>query len=328
MAVSTYGRQMVRPRYTGISTFFRTEATDSLENLDIALMGVPYDGGASNRPGARYGPKAVREESSNHLRPTNQSTGVAPFASGLVIKDIGDAVVEKPWALEGAHEEIESMYRQVCEAGVFPLSVGGDHSISLPILRALRETVDEPLSLIHVDAHADTGDDYLGSRFHHGAPFKIATDEGLIDPKRTIQIGIRGTIVDHEMWKFSYDSGMRVMPMEEFDSLSKNDPSAIMDEIKRVVAGGNTYISFDIDVLDPAFAPGTGTPEVGGMSSLQAQHLVRGIADLDLNIVGADMVEVSPQWDPGYITALAGANVLFELLCVATKARLASKKSE
>jgi guanidinopropionase len=234
--------------------------------------------------------------------------------------------VEKPWELEGAHGEIEDMYKRVADAGVFPLTVGGDHSITLPILRAMHaaQPGDEPFSLIHIDAHCDTGDDYMGSRFHHGAPFKIAVDEGLIDPKRTIQIGIRGTIADENMWRFSYDSGMRVMHMEEFAELMRTNPTAVTDEIQKIVGKGKTYISFDIDALDPAFAPGTGTPEVGGMSTLEAQQLVRGIHALDLNIIGADLVEVSPQWDPGYVTSLAGANILFELLCVATKARLAA----
>jgi guanidinopropionase len=324
-AVSATCAKLVRPRYTGISTFFRAETADSLEGVDIGVIGVPYDGGASNRPGARYGPKDVRDASSNHIRAVNQTTGVAPFDMGLAIRDLGDAVVEKPFQLEGAHEEIEAMYKNVVEANVWPLTCGGDHSISLPILRALRAAHDEPLSLIHIDAHADTGDDYLGSRFHHGAPFKIATDEGLIDPKRTIQIGIRGTIAEHAMWQFSYDSGMRVMGMEEFVALVREDPTLVTDEIKKIVGDTKTYITFDIDVLDPAFAPGTGTPEIGGMSSYEAQELMRGIYALDLDIVGADMVEVSPPWDPGYVTSLNGANILFELLCIATQARARSE---
>jgi guanidinopropionase len=189
------------------------------------------------------------------------------------------------------------------------LSVGGDHSISLPILRAIAK--NGPLGLVHVDAHCDTGDDYLGSHFHHGAPFRRAVEEGLIDPKRTFQIGIRGSLNNADMWQFSYDHGMRVVPIEEFHDKGWRWAA---DEGRRIVGDGPAYVSFDIDSLDPAYVPGTGTPEPGGLTTLEAQRLIRELGGLDL--VGADLVEVSPSFDTGAITSMTAATILFELLCV------------
>mmetsp|Transcript_24054 Transcript_24054/g.31312 ORF Transcript_24054/g.31312 Transcript_24054/m.31312 type:complete len:375 (+) Transcript_24054:18-1142(+) len=311
------------------------DTTSSSSSVDIALVGVPFDGGVTNRPGARYGPREVRSSSVSFVRRTNQATGIAPFEYDLSIADVGDAFVSSPYELIGAHSEIEGFFEKMGDTTA--LSVGGDHSVTLPILRALskrlkKEQMEDnnsvsstnsssplsppPLGLIHIDAHADTGDDYGGSRFHHGAPFKIAVDEKLIDPLRTIQIGIRGSLNHAEMWKFSHTSGMRVMYMEEFAAISNAD---VIEEIKRIVGSGPVYVSFDIDVLDPAYAPGTGTPEIGGMTSLQAQQLIRGLEGLD--IVGGDVVEVSPPFDnTSGITSLAGAALLFELLCVVAPA--------
>lgn len=301
-------------------------AEEALKDVTIALVGVPYDGGVTNRPGARYGPRGVRDAGTSNVRRVNQATGVSPFEmAGVSIADIGDIFAEHPFELGQAHSDIEAGFAKVAAAGAAALAVGGDHSVTLPILRALAHSdriqemvrarpaeAPAPLGLIHIDAHADTGDNYGGSRFHHGAPFKIAVDEGLIDPKRTVQIGIRGTLNDPEMWKFSHESGMRVMYMDEFDELGPAGAVAVAREI--VGEDSPCYVSFDIDALDPAFAPGTGTPEIGGMTSLQAQQLLRGLAGLD--IVGADLVEVSPQYDANDVTSLAGANLLFELLCV------------
>ena len=202
----------LRPRYSGIPTFFRLPHTERLDEVDIGIIGVPFDGGVTNRPGARHGPRDIRHQSSL-IRKINQATGVAPF--DLVrVADLGDAWIERPFELEGAHAEINAFFATVHAAGVTPLSVGGDHSISLPILRAIAR--NGPLGLVHVDAHCDTGDDYLGSRFHHGASFRRAVEERLIDPKRAIQIGIRGTLNQADMWQFSHDQGMRVVSIEEF----------------------------------------------------------------------------------------------------------------
>lgn len=306
-----------QPRYSGIPTFMRTPYTTDLSDIDIALIGVPFDGGVTNRTGARHGPREVRNQSSL-MRTINQGTGIAPFELARV-GDIGDAVPDSPFELTGAHDSIQAFFEPLKTAGVIPLSAGGDHSITLPILRAIAK--DGPVALVHFDAHCDTGDDYLGSKFHHGSPFKIAAEEGLIDPRKTIQIGIRGGITDRDLWKFSYDSGMRVIHIEEFYEMGL---AAVIDEIHRVVGDSPVYVTFDVDGLDPAYAPGTGTPEVGGFTTFEAQQMVRSLADL--NIIGGDVVEVSPPFDPSGVTALVGATMMFEILCV-TAASLARRQA-
>ena len=300
---------MQRPRFTGLATFFRTPYREDFEAdpPDIGVCGVPYDGGVTNRPGPRHGPREVRNQSSLTRR-VNQATGLNPFAK-VTVSDIGDAWIAKPYELEGAHKEIEAFFTRAHAAGIRTLACGGDHSISLPILRAIAR--ERPLGMIHIDAHCDTGDNYGGSRFHHGAPFKIAVDEGLLDPKRVVQIGIRGSLYLEDMWKFSFDSGMRVMMIEEVE---ERGWQACIDEAKAIVGAEPVYVSFDIDSLDPAFAPGTGTPEAGGLTMREAQGMVRRLEGL--TIAGADMVEVSPPFDVGGITALNGATILYELLCV------------
>jgi guanidinopropionase len=302
-----------QPRYTGIASFFRAPIATDLRDADIGLIGVPFDGGVTNRTGTRHGPRAVREQSTL-LRRINGATGVTPFKS-LRVRDLGDCWLEQPYELQAAHAEIESYYRKVVAAGVVPLSVGGDHSISLPILRAV--AADGPVGMVHVDAHSDTGDDYMGSRFHHGAPFRRAVDENLLDPHRVIQIGIRGTTNDPDMWGFSQRSGMRVIGMDEFHDKGWRYAVA---EAQRVIGAGPVYLSFDIDSLDPSQAPGTGTPEAGGITALEALRLLRGLRGLDF--VGGDLVEVSPPFDVGTITSFNGASVLFEILCLLTEARL------
>ncbi len=299
------------PRYTGIATFFRAPASQLTDDVDIGIIGVPFDGGVTNRSGTRHGPRAVREQSTL-LRRINAVTRVAPFAAARV-RDLGDCWIEQPYELIGALKEIETFYRGLGNAGIVPLSVGGDHAISLPILRAVASR--GAVGMIHVDAHCDTGDDYMGSRFHHGAPFRRAVEEGLLDPKRVIQIGIRGTTNDPDMWGFSQSSGMRVLPMDEFDDKGWRYAA---EEARRVVAGGPTYLTFDIDSLDPGQAPGTGTPEAGGITVLQALRLLRDLRGIDF--VGGDLVEVSPPFDVGSLTAFNGASILFEILCLLTEA--------
>jgi guanidinopropionase len=299
------------PRYTGIATFFRTPPSQQTAEVDIGIIGVPFDGGVTNRSGARHGPRAVREQSSM-LRRINAVTGVTPFITARV-RDLGDCWIEQPYELQGALKEIETFYRSVTAAGVVPLSVGGDHSVSLPILRAV--AANGPVGMIHIDAHCDTGDDYMGSRFHHGAPFRRAVEEGLLDPRRVIQIGIRGTTNDPDMWGFSQRSGMRVLPMDEF---SDRGWSYAGEEARRIVADGPTYLSFDIDSLDPGQAPGTGTPEAGGITTLEALRLLRALRGI--NFVGGDLVEISPPFDVGTLTAFNGASILFEILCLLAEA--------
>ncbi|MDC0609178.1 agmatinase [Vibrio sp.] len=294
-------------RYSGIPTFMRVPIISDLSLFDIALIGIPFDGGVTNRAGARHGPREVRNQSTL-MRTINQATGIAPFDLTRV-GDFGDALPDSPFELTGAHKAIENYYQQVKDAGVIPLSVGGDHSVTLPVLRAMAK--DGPVALVHFDAHCDTGDFYLGSKFHHGSPFKVAADEGLIDPKKTIQIGIRGGVTDKDIWKFSYDSGMRVIHIEEFYQMGLE---RVIEEIKTVVGDSKVYVTFDVDVLDPCFAPGTGTPEVGGITTFEAQQMIRSLSSL--NIIGADVVEVAPPFDQSGMTALTGATMMFELLCV------------
>lgn len=305
------------PRYTGLPTFMRAPYREDFDGVDIGLIGVPFDGGVTNRPGARHGPREVRNQSSL-IRKMNQATGVSPHDI-CSVADLGDAWVQKPFELENSHHEIEAYFQRVIEAGVVPVSIGGDHSVTLPIFRALAK--DGPIGMVHFDAHCDTGDDYMGSKFHHGAPFSRAVEEGLLDPKRTIQIGIRGSVNDPDIWKFSHDSGMRVIYIEEYLEMGYK---AVIEEARRVVGDGPTYISFDVDALDPVYAPGTGTPEVGGYSTLEAQMMIRGLQGL--NLIGGDMVEVSPPFDPTGNTALVGATMLFEILCVVADS-VASRKA-
>ena len=306
-----YADPALRPRYTGVATFMRAPVTDDLSGVDVGLVGVPFDGGVTNRTGARHGPRAIRDQSTL-MRRINQATGIEPAALAR-IADVGDAWIASPFHLEGSLDEIRLSYERLHGAGVVPVSAGGDHSITLPILRAI--AADRPVGMVHFDAHCDTGDDYQGSRFHHGAPFRRAVEEGLLDPARTVQIGIRGALNDRDVWRFSHDSGMRVVYMEE---LHERGWRAVVEEARQIVGEGPVYVSFDVDGLDPVYAPGTGTPEVGGFSSIEAQRMIRALQGLDL--VGGDVVEVAPPFDPSGTTALVGATMMFEILCVVADA--------
>mmetsp|Transcript_7027 Transcript_7027/g.22961 ORF Transcript_7027/g.22961 Transcript_7027/m.22961 type:complete len:355 (+) Transcript_7027:253-1317(+) len=301
---------------SGPTTFFRLAYEAECE---VGIVGVPYDGGVTNRPGARHGPRAVREASADHVRPVQMPSGASPFELARVA-DVGDLAVQRPFDIAGAHVEIEAGYRRMREKVSKLAAVGGDHSISLPILRALSGRRREKLGLVHVDAHADTGYEYLGSRFHHGSPFKVAVDEGLLEPTRCIQIGIRGTLAARDAWRFSYESGMRVVAMDDFEAFWARDHTLanLAAEVRAVVGTGPVYLTFDVDALDPAFAPGTGTPEPGGLSMRQAQTLLRAVQTLDLDVVGADIVEVSPPFCSGYLTAFNAANLLHDILCILT----------
>jgi len=302
-----FANPMVRPRYTGLASFMRAPLAEDPTEVDIGLIGIPFDGGVTNRPGARHGPREIRN-SSSLMRKINQATHVAPFDL-CNVADLGDAWIEKPFHLEQALDEIADFYRQVHAAGVVPISAGGDHSVTLPVLRGI--AAERPVGLVHFDAHCDTGDDYLGSKFHHGAPFRRAVEEGLLDPKRTIQIGIRGPLNDLDIWSFSHETGMRVVYIEEFYEIGVK---GAIEEARRVVGDGPAYVSFDVDGLDPVYAPGTGTPEVGGFSTLEAQMMIRGLSGL--NLIGGDVVEVAPPFDPSGNTALVGATMMFEILCM------------
>ncbi|MEX6506524.1 agmatinase [Jiella sp. M17.18] len=297
------------PRFSGPATFMRLPIA-APEEVDIALLGIPFDGGTTNRTGARHGPREIRNQSSL-VRRVHHATLRSPF--DLVrVADCGDAPVN-PVDPGESLELITGFYRAVTAAGAVPLTAGGDHLITLPILRGVAK--GGPLGLIHFDAHSDTYDDFFGNRYNHGTPFRRAVEEGLLDPKHMVQIGLRGAISSAANYDFARAEGIRLIFIEE---LMRRGISDVMAEAREMAGTRPTYVSFDIDVIDPAFAPGTGTPEIGGISTFQAQALVRELAGVD--IVGADLVEVSPPLDSSGLTALTGATMLFELLCVAAEA--------
>lgn len=271
--------------------------------LDVAMLGMPMDLGISNRNGCRFGPRALR--AIERVGPYNHVLKVAPTYE-LKVADIGDVSFRSRYDLEGCHDDIEKAIAAIIAQNVIPLSVGGDHSISLPILRAIGKK-HGPVAMVHIDAHCDTGGPFEECRFHHGGPFRHAVLEGYLDPRNTIQIGIRGS--SEMLWEFSYDSGMTVIHAEEFATAGID---AVIARTKAVIGDRPTYLSFDIDSLDPAFAPGTGTPEVGGLTTREVQALMRGLAGI--NLVGGDVVEVAPQYDATTNTAHAGAQMLLEIL--------------
>jgi guanidinopropionase len=298
---------MKEPRYAEIATFMRTPLARNFAEVDIGLIGVPTDLGVTNRPGARHGPREIRN-SSSLMRSFNLALGVNPYEL-CRIADLGDVRLSHRYDLEKQVGEIEAFYRKVHAAGVRPVSAGGDHSITYPIFKAI--AADAPIGMVHIDAHTDTWGEFFGSKFTHGAPFRLAVEDGLLDPKRTIQIGIRGGQNYMDGIEFSQSHGMRVVFIEEFAELGV---ARVIEEARRVVGDGPTYISFDVDGLDPVYAPGTGTPEVGGITTLEAQRLLRGLRGL--NLIGGDVVEVSPPYDPSGNTALVGATMMFEIICL------------
>ena len=299
-----------RPRFAEIASFMRYPIAADAAGLDIALIGVPFDLGVTNRAGARHGPRQVRDMSS-FMRGTHHVSRITP---GKICRvgDLGDTPVN-PFSIEKSLAIIEDFYREVHAAGAAPLSVGGDHLITYPIMKAI--AAERPVGMVHFDAHCDTGDSFMEADYHHGSPFRRAVEEGFLDPKRTIQIGIRGSLSDPDIWNFSHEHGMRVIYIEEYFEMG---PDAVIAEARRVVGDGPVYISFDVDGLDPVYAPGTGTPEAGGYSMFEAQKMIRGLQGL--NIVGGDVVEVAPPFDPTGNTALNAATILFEILCVLSDA--------
>jgi agmatinase len=295
------------PRFGQPATFMLLPHRRDPAGLDVALLGIPYDGGTSYRPGARHGPRHVREQSSL-IRPFNPALQVSPFER-LRVADYGDVDVV-PISIEGTFAAIQREIATLVGAGVVPVSVGGDHSITLPILRSLAPRHGR-LGLVHFDAHPDTWDEYFGSKYFHGTTFRRAVEEDLIDGRRVIQVGIRGPLYGADDFDFHREHGLEVIRVEE---VKERGTAWVIERLRRL-QGGPVYCSFDIDAVDPAYAPATGTPEVGGLTSFEALSLVRGLRGLDL--VGADVVEVSPPFDgPGQITSLLAANLLFELLSV------------
>ena len=299
---------LVTPRFGGIATWGRLPHVplEDATGIDIGIVGIPWDGGTTNRPGPRHGPRQIRDQSSM-VRRMHQVTRVVPYDLANVA-DLGDCPVN-PANVEDALKRVESYFKKLVAKGIRPLSAGGDHLSSLPVLRALGEK--KPVGMVHFDAHTDLYDSYFGGfKYTHGTPFRRAIEEGVLDPKRTIQIGLRGSMYDNDDFDWGEKMGVRLVRIEE--AMDKG-PKAIMAEARKIVGDGETYVSFDIDMLDPVYAPGTGTPEIGGFTTREAQAMLRELRGL--NIVGADVVEVSPPFDPSGMTAYAGAVMMFEILC-------------
>ncbi|MEH6632355.1 MAG: agmatinase [Halopseudomonas aestusnigri] len=308
---------MDMPRFSGIATFMRLPHVTEFEGYDIGIIGVPWDAGVTNRPGTRHGPRQLRDMSSL-IRRYNGATWVAPF-DDCKIADFGDVKVN-PVDLDMTMQRVTEYMAEIRRLGVMPMVAGGDHMISLPILRGLVGD-SGPVGMVHFDAHMDVNDSYFGgSKLTHGTPFRRAIEENLLDPKRVVQIGIRGSRYDKSDEEYAKEVGIRVITIEEYFDLGIGK---VIEEIHRVVGDQRTYVTFDIDCLDPCYAPGTGTPEIGGYTPFDAQVMIRSLGDL--NLIGADLVEVSPPFDQSGGTAIVGVNLMFELICVLSQARCRQK---
>ncbi len=304
---------LVTPRFGGIATWGRLPHVplEDAKGVDIGVVGIPWDGGTTNRPGPRHAPRQMRDQSSM-VRRMHQLTRIVPYDL-CNVTDLGDCPVN-PANVEDALKRVETYFKKLVAKNIRPLSMGGDHLSSLPVLRALGEK--NAVGMIHFDAHTDLYDSYFGGfKYTHGTPFRRAIEEGVLDPKRTIQIGLRGSMYDNDDFAWGEKMGVRLVRIEE--AIEKG-PKAIMAEARQIVGDKQTYVSFDIDMLDPVYAPGTGTPEIGGFTTREAQSLLREMRGL--NIVGADVVEVSPPFDPSGLTAYAGVVMMFEILCTMAEA--------
>ena len=298
------------PRFAGVATFMRlplvTPDHPRFPEVQVGLVGVPWDGGTTNRPGPRHGPRQLRDHSTM-VRAQHGVSGMRPFET-LACADLGD-VGPNPADIQDSMARITAFYDTLVANGTRPLTAGGDHLTSLPVLRALAR--ERPLGMIHFDSHTDLWHSYFGgTMFTHGTPFRRAVEEGLLDPKRMFQIGIRGPMYDSEDRDFAKAEGIRIITIEEFHARGVSD---VMAEAREIAGTGETYVSYDIDFVDPTFAPGTGTPEIGGPNSWQALQVVRELTGV--TIVGADLVEVSPPFDATGGTAFLGITIMFELLC-------------
>jgi guanidinopropionase len=298
------------PRYAGIASFMRLPLIDieNADDIDIGIYGIPWDGGTTNRAGARHGPRQLRDQSSL-MRKYNPALGISPYQLANCA-DLGDAPCN-PIQIEQSLQTIQQLVAQMVGKNIIPLGAGGDHLASLPVLRALHQQ-HGTMGMVHFDAHTDTWDRYFGGCLYtHGTPFRRAIEEGLLDPKRVVQIGIRGGLYSEHDDDWGLQQGIRIIRIEEFFNLGVEQ---VIAETRRIVGNDKTYLSFDIDCLDPVFAPGTGTPEIGGVQVFEAQQMVRGLRGL--NLVGADLVEVSPPFDASGNTALVGATLMWEMLCL------------
>ena len=296
----------VTPRFAGVATFMRTVMHAVSEEVDVGLVGVPFDLGLNHRTGARHGPAAVRE-ASRLIRRVHPTSGIRPFKV-CNVADLGDAPIN-PMSKDGSIDQIEAFIREMRAASIVPIAVGGDHTIPLPILRALAD--ERPVGILHFDAHADTLDQICGDKINHATFMRRGYEEGLIDPKRVVQVGMRGSRFTPDDIQYGYDVGYHIITMDEYEDLGRTEGIRVIDE---VLGEGPVYLSLDIDGLDPAFLPGTGVPEIGGITPRDAQVIIRSLRGRD--IVGADISEVSPLHDPTGITCVTVANLMFEMLCV------------
>lgn len=304
---------MVTPRFADVATFFRLPIIKDLNQLDYCLCGVPWDGGTTNRPGARHGPREIRNASSL-IRLYHPISLKSPYDK-FNIADIGDCPVN-PADLHNSLKKIEKFYLSIIESKTIPLSIGGDHLVSLPILRALGKK--EPLGLFQFDSHSDTWDSYFGGyKYTHGTPFRRAIEENLIDPKKYVMIGIRGSLYDPNDMKWARQQGITIITIDEYYEMGFTE---VIKIVKDTLGDTQAYLTFDIDGIDPTFAPGTGTPEVGGFSVREAQLIIRELNTI--NFVGADVVEVSPPFDVNNMTSLVASTIAFEILCTMTRSNL------
>jgi guanidinopropionase len=296
----------VVPRFAGHATFMRTVSHEISELVDVGLVGVPFDLGLNFRTGARQGPAGVRE-ASRLIRRVHPTSGIKPFEI-CNVADLGDAPVN-PMNKDRSIETIQEFFQKMRDANIVPIAVGGDHTIPVPILRALAK--DRPVGVLHFDAHADTLDELCGSKINHATFLRRANEEGLVDARRVIQVGMRGSRFDEHDIQYGYDVGYTIITMDEYEEMGR---AAVIERIHQVLGGGPIYISLDIDGLDPVYAPGTGVPEIGGLTPRDVQVILRSLRGEDL--VGADISEVSPCFDPTGITCVTVANLMFEMLCV------------
>jgi guanidinopropionase len=294
------------PRFSDVATFLRTRRVEMSEEVDVGLVGVPFDIGLNYRGGPREAPAAVRQ-ASRIIRKVHPTTGVQPFRL-CHIADLGDAPVN-PLNKDESIETIESFFADLTRLKIRPIAIGGDHTIPTPILRGLAR--DEPVGILQIDSHADTLDELCGTKINHATFMRRALEEGLIDPRRVVQIGLRGSRFSPDDILFGYDAGFTIITYDEFEEMGRAEAIHV---VRRVLGNGRTYVTLDIDGLDPAFCPGTPVPEIGGLTPRDAQVIIRALADTDL--VGADISEVAPCYDPSGITAITAANLMFELLCV------------
>jgi guanidinopropionase len=301
----------VTPRFAGIATFMRTQRHDVSPDLDVALVGVPFDIGVNYRAGARQGPSAVRE-ASRLIRRVHSTSGIAPYDI-CNVADVGDAPVN-PIDLARSIAMIEEFFARIHGAGALPLAIGGDHTVPLPILRAIAR--ERPVGIFHIDSHADTLDTLADTRINHATTFRRGVEEGLIDPRRTIQIGLRGSRFSPDDIRWGQDAGFTCITFDEYEAMGRE---AVIRRIREVLGQGPTYMTIDIDGIDPAWAPGTGVPEIGGLTPRDVQVMIRSLQGMEL--VGGDICEVAPCFDPTGITAVTAANLMWEMLCVLADSR-------